>query len=431
MEDKDTLIQQLQARIAALEAFVLKLTAELDALKTRKTSANSSLPPSQDLSRKNQSLREKTGRKTGGQPGHKGHTLKFEGAPDAVLDVRPAFCSACGAGLENAPAGAVHTAYVIDIEVRRVVTGRRLHTVSCACGRACRPAPEPPARYGPGVTALAGLLNAAHGLPVARCAALFKTVAGIPVSGASVLAMASRCGEAALGAAEGIRRKIEAARVVGADETGARVDGRTGWFWTFQTRLLTYIRYARNRSAAALEAIFPGGLPRAVLVTDRYAAYGRLRARGRQLCLAHLLRDANYLEAAEKTAWARAFGQWARDAFAGAPAAELQPRLDALLGAEIPCGRPKTRTFLKSLQKNPAALTAFLYEAEVPPDNNASERAVRHVKTKTKVCGQFKTERGAQLYAAIRSVLDTARKNGQDAWAVFKALADPGLKGAT
>ena len=65
----------------------------------------------------------------------------------------------------------------------------------------------------------------------------------------------------------------------------------------------------------------------------------------------------------------------------------------------------------------------FLFHDKVPPDNNASERAIRNVKVKQKVSGQFKTENGAQFYAVIRSVTDTCIKNGQNVLAAFKTIA--------
>jgi len=66
----------------------------------------------------------------------------------------------------------------------------------------------------------------------------------------------------------------------------------------------------------------------------------------------------------------------------------------------------------------------FLHHHEVPPDNNASERAIRNVKVKQKVSGQSKTPEGAQAYAVISSVTDTCVKNGQNVLGAFKTIAN-------
>ena len=66
----------------------------------------------------------------------------------------------------------------------------------------------------------------------------------------------------------------------------------------------------------------------------------------------------------------------------------------------------------------------FLHFNDVPPDNNGSERAIRNVKVKLKVSGQFKSDHGADTFAVLRSVIDTAIKNGQNALQALTAIAN-------
>lgn len=435
MEDTAALISDLKKTISNLEVMVKRLLAENEALKKKlgikKTSSNSSLPPSHDISRKNQSLREKSILKTGGQKGHAGTTLKFTGIPDEIVEVKPDFCTSCGRDLSEAPSEVKQTTHKIDVKITTFVTEFHHHAVSCRCGQVHSPDFEPPVRYGQTITALSGYLNAAHYVSFKRTASFIQDVFHIPLSEGTVAAMVSRCGEAAQSAAENIRRKIENSPVVGADETGTRLNGKCGWFWVFQTPHFTYITFDKSRKQKVLTDVFPNGLPNSTLVSDRYAAYGNINVADRQFCLAHLLLEVNYLEALEKTQWATQFGQWLKDAFAEKPDENIQQRLDQLLAQTLTCATPKTHTFLKSLAKNAAALTTFLYRKNVPPDNNASERAVRHVKSKTKICVQFKTEKGANQYAAMRSVMDTARKNEQPVWNVFVELVNSNLSNST
>jgi len=80
-------------------------------------------------------------------------------------------------------------------------------------------------------------------------------------------------------------------------------------------------------------------------------------------------------------------------------------------------------TLIKWLVKHRESIFAFLDYENVPPENNGAERAIRNIKVKTKVSGQFRNNegKGAGLYAKIRSVIDTSIKNEQD---VFSALFD-------
>ena len=75
---------------------------------------------------------------------------------------------------------------------------------------------------------------------------------------------------------------------------------------------------------------------------------------------------------------------------------------------------PKSETAkqIKSFTKSKKKIFTFLLDADIPADNNASERAIRNVKVKQKVSGQFKSLEGAQNYATLRSIIDTSRKRG-------------------
>ena len=119
MDSKDALILSQQNRVAELEAIVLSLTEKINEIEVKKTSSNSSLPPSQDLTRKNQSLRKKSGKKSGGQSGHEGSTLTFTGTPDVIEEVRPNFYTSWGSSLSDLPSTIERVTHTIDIEIKR------------------------------------------------------------------------------------------------------------------------------------------------------------------------------------------------------------------------------------------------------------------------------------------------------------------------
>ncbi|MFE3871682.1 transposase [Flavobacterium sp. ZS1P70] len=102
---------------------------------------------------------------------------------------------------------------------------------------------------------------------------------------------------------------------------------------------------------------------------------------------------------------------------------KIRISLEALLENPLPENQKKLRAFHKPMIKHKEYILTFLEHFQVPADNNASERAIRNVKVKQKVSGQFKTENGAQIYAVIRSVTDTCIKNDQNILDAFKTIA--------
>ena len=431
MEELRLIIQQLEKRIEELthknehlEAMLLEAYAQIAAQKVKKTSSNSSIPPSHDLRRKNKSLREKSDKKSGGQKGHKGTTLTFTGTPDEVEEIRPNFCQGCGADISEKEPDKVVSNYLVDVVIRRKVTQQNQYQVTCTCGKVHRPERKPNIQYGTVASALITYLNTQHYLSFKRITDLMKEVAGIPISQGTVANKLKEAGKNAEKAVEFIRKEIEKSAVVGADETGISHNGKKHWFWVFQTSRHTLIHSAQSRGKSVINQLFPDGLPNSILVSDRYAAYQNLVTRGRQVCLAHLLREAIYCVEVEKTDWAKQVVQWCRDCFSSEiDLKELPARLVRLLTETVSHDTRETKKLYNALQKNAPWMTTFVHHEEVPPDNNASERAIRHVKCKAKICGQFKTEIGSQIYAYLHSLVDTARKNGQNIFNVFKSLA--------
>ncbi len=225
-----------------------------------------------------------------------------------------------------------------------------------------------------------------------------------------------------------IRQRVGRSTVVGTDETGIKVNGDRHWFWTWQNALLTYIAHSVTRGKAAIDVHFPDGFPGATLVHDGWRAQIATLARHHQTCLPHLLRHLNYLD--EKYGgqqWADNFRGLLYDAMELDRAAEkgdvektrIVQRLERLLEKPPDKKQRELYTFYKRMCRERKHLFTFLFIEDVPPDNNASERAIRNVKVKQKISGQFKNERTAQNFAKIRSVIDTTIKNDMN---VLEAL---------
>lgn len=435
ISQKDTVISEQSAKIRALEAAL--------GLKTVvKTSNNSHLSPSSDLSRKNQSLREKSDKPVGGQIGHIGHTLEMTDSPDEIKDLRPSFCNTCGASLLAQPAELVARRQVIDIPpITPITTEYRNFSVICSCGHHQQGTfPDGVTnhiQYGENIQALVVYNSIYQYLPFYRLQSFLKQVTCVHLSKGTIENIIRRTATKAQSTYETLRQVVELSLYVGSDETGAKLNKSKLWFWVWQNALVTFIVAACSRSKQVIIDTFPHGLPNAILCSDRLAAQLSTWTKGTQICLAHLLRDLNYIIEVDKTQWATDFKVLLKDAMLlkkvqthyhidDPKVKDIEQRADKLLKQSFEElgwtteNQHKTITFFNAMVKLRHALFPFLYHKDVPPDNNGSERAIRLIKVKTKISGQFKSLH--QEFAILRSVIDTAVKNGQPVYEAVKAM---------
>jgi transposase len=437
---------ELKSQIALLSEqvkFLLeenkKLREEINLLRNGRNSNRSSTPPSQDIGRSNsKSLRFKTGRKSGGQAGHKGTTLEMKENPDEVIDYKPDYCSGCGADLQQqTPAiNERKQEVVIPVVQARYIEHRSYSRTCPCCGLSCiaeLPAHlKAPIQYGASVAAMATYFSAYQYMPYQRMARMFRDIFQMPVSEGSIDSLLRRSAQKALSVYEIIRQQIQESKVVGADETGCAIGGKKGWFHTWQNSTLTFIAASMNRGYDTIKTYFQDGFPKAVHISDCWAAQLKTPALRHQLCIAHLLRELSNFEDALFCTWSKKMKQLLQDAIVlkkqlsmadynepPPTVAQLEARLENLLQQEYTTCHRKVRAFIRRLIKNKDSILTFLYYQDVPPDNNGSERAIRNVKVKTKVSGQFRTDKGANRFAILRSVIDTTIKNSQN---VFQAL---------
>ena len=446
IEELTVLVHQLFAEVADLKTEVVKLKQEnsklqeeLSIYKNRKKSNNSHVPPSQDPNRaiKNKSLREKTDRNPGGQPGHEGKTLEFSHTVDAIIKHTPNYCKCCGKDLSDISDMLCEKRQVLDIppiKVERIE--HQTYSKTCVCGEiTVSDFPQEiksRVQYGTNIEALIGYLHARQYMPVERMKEFFTDVMGVPLSAGGICHILQRLTTKAMPVYEQIKKQIELASVVGTDETGCKVNGKTNWFWTWQNPQLTYIAYSDNRGFKTIAQEFENGLPNAVLNHDRWACHFQCNAKAHQICTAHLLREFNYINELYSCDWSAQFKAVIIQAielknkldptdyhFENTERQILESKLNELLNATLPDKNKKAITLQKKLAKIQSFIFYFLHHPKVPPDNNASERAIRNIKVKQKISGQFKSVKGAISFAVIRSVIDTAIKSGQN---VLKAL---------
>lgn len=438
-------------------------------------SHNSSRPPSSDPPwqkvKRTRSLRRKTGKQVGGQPGHRGSTLRQAEHPDRVIAYAPASCPGCGSSLQEAEVTSSARRQLFDLLPAKVsVTEHRAERRRCSnCGLTTRAefpaALHAPSQYGQTLLARAAYLNLYQLLPVARTAEVLRDLFGCALSPATVERAGRLFSGKLLRSEQRIKAAIRDSRVVGADETGLRVGGSQGWVHVARTDALTHFAYDPRRGLGAMQEV--GILPqfRGTLVRDGYLSYTRFEACRHALCNAHLLRDLLFVEelSPAQAVWtkpltsllieikeaaeaARAagdtqFSEEIRSAFLRRYS-RLVKRADRLNPhppqAEDDAGEaPKKkrpplspqRRLVNRLLRRRDEILRFMSDLAVPFTNNGAERDLRMLKVQQKVGGCFRTEDGASNFCRVRSYLLTARKQGHPLLhALERALAGKPLQ---
>ena len=440
--------EALRAENAAQKVLIAKLEARVAELERRLglDSSNSGKPPSSDGFKnppRTRSLRGKSGKKSGGQKGHKGETLKRTEHPDKVRDHFPGQCSGCGAALSEAASTGYVSRQVFDLPEPRPleVTEYRAHTCRCANCSARTKATFPndvtaPVQYGPRIAAAAVYLYGQHFLPEDRLSELMDDLFGAPVSAATIAAMTRRSAERMDGFVADLLARIKAAPVKHLDETGLRIDGKRQWLHVISTEEMTHYRTHAKRGDL-LDGVA------GIVVHDHWKPYYKMEDVTHALCNAHHLRELKALIDIEKEDWARRMAELLREVCHAVNLARdrqeplgperartFERRYDAivaegfifhealpLLDTRKRRGRQKQRpghNLLVRLRDRKNDVLRFLHDPAVPFTNNQAERDVRMMKVKQKIAGGFRSEVGAANFATLRAVISTARKQGWD-----------------
>jgi transposase len=425
------LVKLLLARVSTLEKRVAQLEKE-GGKTVKKTSQNSSVPPSRDQ-KANRSSRPKA--KRGPKQGHPG-VSRQRMEPDEIIECRVERCHWCGMDLSDRPQWGVGSHQVIDIPpVRPVVReARRYRTICPHCQRQQTAdygaGFEKGRMFGPHLEQMVLYLHYAHPLSYERVQRMLADLYGLKLSRGALVNGVKRAQTHLKRAAEVLHQQVKQAPVVGSDETTARVEGITYWQWVFQTPQLAYHVIRPSRAAQVLRDVMDDAQPE-VWVSDVLSSQMCHPATDYQICLAHQVRDLQYAIDTHHCPWAqhvqtlfddamrlhRQRGDLDADHFQRQRCAYEQ-RLDDLL--TIAPDNVASETLRGRFVKHRRALLLFLYRDDVPPTNNASEQALRNSVIYRKVTGGFRSDWGADLYAALISILETARRQGL---AIFETLA--------
>ena len=443
----------LQVEMGALHERVRELEARLG-----QTSANSSRPPSSDPPHAPaRPPAPPSGRKRGGQPGHRGafrELLPIEQV-DEVVVVVPERCHHCQqpfAEPAGRPCSRVWRHQVVELLPLAVrVTEYQMMVRRCAhCGRRTRaslPSGVPRRPFGARLTAVVALLSGRYRLSHREVRQLLQDLWQVRVSLGAVVRQEQTQRAALAPVVAEAQAVVQEAAVVHVDETGWWEAQQRAWRWTAVTATLTVFRIDRSRSGAAVAALL-GPDFRGVVGSDRWSAYNRFPAERRALCYAHLKRDFQALvdrggEAEPIGRWGlaeieRLFALWHRFRAGECDRPELQRRLiplQARLGRLLRRGQEnpdrQAAALCRQLTKWWAALWTFARVDGVEPTNNGSERALRPAVLWRKGSFGSDSEVGSRFAERLLTVVATCQQQGRPLLEFLVAAGEAALRGGS
>lgn len=442
-EELRPLLKKLLAEFESLRQRVANLEAENERLKQQLSkstnSRNSSQPPSRDQ-KSNQPQKKR--RKHGPPFGHKRHSRPLVDNPDRVIDLPVVECEQCLADLTGVAPDDFEQRQITELpEVKPIVIETRQHRTTCphclTINRGTLPEGLEADRYfGPNLEATVVFYKQTQHLSYERIVETMRDLHGVTLSEGAVAQILERAGQKAEPVAETIKEQVITGKVIKSDETSARVEGRNWWQWVFISEAGVYHTIVPTRSAAQITTVMGEACVQA-WVCDCYGAQLKAPAMVFQLCLAHQLRDLQrVLDAHPRERWAGEIQKLFRSAihlrnrfidckdamtlrgFQGR-VTQIENQLDQLLEKAVRSdGARKLRDrFTKHRNK----LLTFLRYPGVPPTNNESEHALRGSVVHRKVTNGFRSKWGAKAYAALQTVIATAKHKREE---VFHALVN-------
>jgi len=456
--------QGYSAIVVLMQRTFLALVERIEKLEDQlaKNSSNSGKPPSSDGYEKPapKSRRKRSGKKSGGQVGHAGHTLEMVGKPDKVEPHTVNCCAHCQTSLRKEKAVKTERRQVFDLpEVRLEVTEHQAEVKVCPkCQQTTTgnfpPEVSQPTQYGKKIKSQMAYFHEYQLLPLKRTQESFKDLYGQSVAEGTIVAACKELAAKVKPANEAIKKHLTYEEDVACfDETGLRIQGALHWLHVTCTRLLTYYEAHKKRGKVAMDAIgiLPNFTGRAI--HDGLKAYFQYPQLQHGLCNEHHSRELDFLEERYPQKWVTELSDLmleiktavdkakkkSKTKLSSGALADFSTRYDALLtrglkknplskAEDIPRrGRPKqsvAKNLLDRLRDHKDAVLAFMYDFNVPFDNNQAERDVRMMKVKQKISGCFRSDHGPKTFCAIRGYISTARKNDQPVLDVLHAAFD-------
>ena len=438
-----SIINKQAARIIELEERVKLLEDQIN-----KNSRNSSKPPSTDTFKKIKGQRKPSGKSVGGQKGHKGHTLEMAENPDHVIVHPVTKCESCGRSLCDTEAASYERRQVLDLPPIKVEVfehqADRTICPNCGClNKATFPKEVAyPVQYGTRLKSVAAYLNQYQLVPFERLSEIFIDLFSHRLSQSTLIDINRACYDILEPVEEAIKRQLIASPVICLDETGMRIEGTRKWCHVVSTESLTYYAPHPSRGSKANEDM--GILPvfSGTAMHDGWSSYFKFKCK-HALCNSHHLRDLLFIHEEDKQNWAKDLIDQLisiktavdrrKPIYCKLDLAEIndfEGRYDHIIErAKLENPPPiasnsqglikkrgkkkktKAQNLLERLDKYRREALAFMYDFEVPFDNNLAERDIRMMKVQQKISGTFRSWEGARIFCRIRGYISTVKKN--------------------
>lgn len=449
--------EELRATNLALEEENRRLKA-----KSNRNSSNSNLPPSSDfVSRRKPTPKRsmiftggKEEKKSGGQKGHKGTTMKTKSVPDKIVDIYPSKCSSCPNFLtcKESNSSIKSTRRVLDVEFRTVQTDYVLRSLCCPNSGIVMEGVFPenvssPLQYGPGIKAMVTSLSSDGSMGMDKIRFFLNTLFNFSMSDSTVKNILSAGAKKGSDIVTSLKEALAKRHVVHFDETGCKYQGKSGWFHIAADSLTSIFGFNRKRGTEGIKDLgvyekITGSDQ--VVVTDFWAPYKKLdeaSLKKHAYCLAHLDRELqSLLDTYSNLACAKKMKKLLSYTYkkvqalkaegkASAPEElieEISNKYDKIVKAALnkhkaqphqsgKRGRTKKgeiRALFERFETNKDGVLMFLYDFKVPASNNIAERCAKAIKTKIKVSGCFRSESGPKEFCILKSLIETAKKRG-------------------
>jgi len=444
-------IEAIILLIEALVNQVERLTKQIEGLENQKAknSKNSDKPPSGDgFGKQTKSLRKESGKKTGGQEGHAGRSLKWVEKADEIVRHEVSECGVCGEDIRGIIGEQVESRQVHELpEIKMQVIEHQIERKICPHCELATLSRFPETvrdwvQYGSRVKGIVTYLNQYQLIPSQRTQELMEDIFGCEISEGAIYNQVQKCHEILEPVEAGIKEKLRDAEVVHFDETGTRVEGKTRWLHVSSTKTHTHYQVNQKRGTEAMDEI--GILPnfKGKAVHDGFKSYSQYECI-HHLCNAHHLRELVFIHERFGQPWAEKMIQLLCKINDLVKASKLEGKTaletSLIKGLELEyqtiielgyqanpepisahdpvktkgrIKRPKPLNLIRRLDLQRKQALGFMYDFDVPFDNNLAERDIRMTKLKLKISGTFRSEAGANAFARIRSYISTLKKQG-------------------
>jgi transposase len=453
LEEAQSIIDALWMTCRQMKQQITQLENRVQILEGRinQNSRNSSKPPSSDgLQKPNpKSLRGKSGKKPGGQPGHKRHTLEKHPNPDKIIYHALYHCEYCQNSLQDTEAVNYETRQVFDIPPLKIeITEHRAERKVCPCCHELSTADFPkdvvqPTQYGSTLKGLATYLNQYQFLPYERLQEFFADMLGHTISQGMLVKINEQCYKNLAEVDLVIKRQLQVSTLLHHDESGIRVNGKLHWCHVASTPQLTSYGIDDRRGKEGMDKMGILEKFRGRLIHDFFRPYFNYDCQ-HALCNAHHLRELKYIEEERKQEWAKHMANlllaikkqiaWHQENKLTLTPLRIQTYKRCyheiiMMGLWHPDNifkvgesrkhsgyrkQTKAKNLLDRLRFHQDKVLAFMYDSSVPFTNNQAEQDIRMLKVKQKISGCFRSEEGAQWFTRIKSYISTAKKQGQN-----------------